>query len=1440
MINGKYVHDFNFQFAGSENYFNVGVLCHEMNHVLDAPDTYHHNNGDYHHLHPVWYWDLQASNGAIPQQHTAYMKMKYDKWISEIPDITDAPGTYTLNALSGPTRTNVAYKIRSSDTNQFYVLEYRNKDLLFDSSVPGKGMIIYRVDTRFEGNCYYNPLNNVYDEMFVYRVGGNPSDYNGNLNLSYYSEQSGRTSFNINTDPYPYLTDGTPDRNISIYDVSEAGTTISFTYGYKVQVFPFFEYEGTVTGGGPYAYNSTCTVTATPSIGYAFSGWYDNFFGGNLCSNQSEYTFTVKQDRTLVARFVQKNYSVTTNCQPSLSGTVTGNQGSYPAGSTVMLTATANAGFVFNGWMENGQVVCNSPTYTFQALANRNLAASFVSTEFAIGSLVTNPDGSQGVVFYLEPSGTEGWMVALNDASEGCAWGETTNVPSLLEVPYNSSIALSDLSGYRNTGNLRAFQGEESGYAAAQVDYANGWYLPSVGQLRKLYSALPFIESAITAAGGTLMTEGTYWSSTEFSASDASTPMFALGNTNKTSNCRVRAIRNFVTAGNNVVLVASNDNSMGTASVSGNGTFAYGAPVTVTAYPNEGYSFDHWSENGVAVSFDAAYQFSFACSRSLVAHFMATSSVGSIVDNADGSRGVVFWLSSDGDEGLMVALEDASEGCQWGEAVDALTLLNKPYNSPRALKDVSGNTNTRCIRKHQGVDNEYAASLVDFANGWYLPSAAELRKLYAALPIIEPALVNAGGNTLSEDAYWTSTEYSGSDAATATFNMGNTSKTNICRVRAIRHFAAAGPNAITIKPNNLDFGTVTGSGEYTYGQNVTVTALTNPGYTFNYWTENGMIVSYDATYQFPFTRSRSLVANFVVPGSVGSIVTNTDGSRGVVFYADPSGIGGWMVALEDGSEGCAWGNSGEDVLVLDNLDPNPVYDLLSDMDGRRNSRILRGWFAGQSGYAADQVDYNNQWFLPTAGQLRKLYGALPLIDPTMINAEGVMMTEDAYWSSTERSENEAWTPSFAFGSSNKGENRRVRAIRNFYTANIQNPHIFVGTNGTLWSDPTNWINPLRDQFDDDADVIVTTQCVVDESATVNSITMAYGSTISVDEGKTLAATESIHNTYDTRINLGVGAQLVNPTDGTYFSMSKEIVGYGNSEDCGWYTVATPLKDGMNITPWTIGNYDLYSYNEPTHCWKNQKNGNNNLTRMENGQGYLYANAANQTLSFTGQAKSSTTEYTKPITNSASAGLARGFNLLGNPFTSNLEISDLRINGNAVLAYYKVSNGNALVAYTDADNEPIYPMEGFFVQGEAGTVSFNASTRGNAANSYVKLMLYEGEKMLDHAYLKMKDGKGMPKLRMEAVIAELYFRDNGDDFAIVVSQEGVEEYPLCFKSKCDGTFTIISDLLNVECDYLHLIDNLTGNDIDLLETPSYTFEASATDNVSRFKLVFGLK
>ena len=42
---------------------------------------------------------------------------------------------------------------------------------------------------------------------------------------------------------------------------------------------------------------------------------------------------------------------------------------------------------------------------------------------------------------------------------------------------------------------------------------------------------------------------------------------------------------------------------------------------------------------------------------------------------------------------------------------------------------------------------------------------------------------------------------------------------------------------------------------------------------------------------------------------------------------------------------------------------------------------------------------------------------------------------------------------------------------------------------------------------------------------------------------------------------------------------------------------------------------------------------------------------------------------------------------------------------------------------------------------------------------------------------------------------------------------------------------------MEVTYLHLIDNMTGADIDLLAEPSYTFSAKTTDYASRFRLVF---
>ena len=201
------------------------------------------------------------------------------------------------------------------------------------------------------------------------------------------------------------------------------------------------------------------------------------------------------------------NYTITLNTSPTVGGSVSGG-GTYPAGSMVTLTATAASGYYFNGWMENGAIITNATTYMFTATADRDLTATFVSIGSGIGSVVTNADGSQGVLFHIDPSGV-GWMVAMDDASEGCQWGPSTNVQLLPDRACDGLVALEDLSGFRNTGLIRTELGTGNDYAASQVDFDHGWYLPSAGQLRKLYSALPFVDSVLYQHGGNTISEDT-------------------------------------------------------------------------------------------------------------------------------------------------------------------------------------------------------------------------------------------------------------------------------------------------------------------------------------------------------------------------------------------------------------------------------------------------------------------------------------------------------------------------------------------------------------------------------------------------------------------------------------------------------------------------------------------------------------------------------------------------------------------------------------------------------------------------------------------------------------------------------------------------------------------------------------------------------------------
>lgn len=226
-INGKIVSTFNFALegAGSE-YFGTSTFCHEMNHSLGAPDLYRYNQSD--NVAPVGAWDLMANNATPPQHMSTYMKYKYGNWIDSIPLVTE-PGTYTLQSLADSVYSGSALRFPSSDPNQFYIVEYRDNTETFETKLPGRGLLIYRIDTRFDGNAGSDGYSS-FDEIWLFRPGSNSSDENGQLSQAHFSALVHRSEFSPSTNPYPYLSNGTRDLTFSISNIGRPGNSISFHY----------------------------------------------------------------------------------------------------------------------------------------------------------------------------------------------------------------------------------------------------------------------------------------------------------------------------------------------------------------------------------------------------------------------------------------------------------------------------------------------------------------------------------------------------------------------------------------------------------------------------------------------------------------------------------------------------------------------------------------------------------------------------------------------------------------------------------------------------------------------------------------------------------------------------------------------------------------------------------------------------------------------------------------------------------------------------------------------------------------------------------------------------------------------------------------------------------------------------------------------------------
>lgn len=138
--------------------------------------------------------------------------------------------------------------------------------------------------------------------------------------------------------------------------------------------------SGTVSGSGGYNYGDNCTLSATANTGYIFQKWTKN---GTQVSTNPTYSFTVIESATFIAHFTMVDYNISVDASPTEGGNVNGG-GTFNYGQICTVQASANIGFAFVNWMENGAQVSDQPNYSFTVTSNRDLVAHFIPLSYEI------------------------------------------------------------------------------------------------------------------------------------------------------------------------------------------------------------------------------------------------------------------------------------------------------------------------------------------------------------------------------------------------------------------------------------------------------------------------------------------------------------------------------------------------------------------------------------------------------------------------------------------------------------------------------------------------------------------------------------------------------------------------------------------------------------------------------------------------------------------------------------------------------------------------------------------------------------------------------------------------------------------------------------------------------------------------------------------------
>ncbi len=302
-------------------------------------------------------------------------------------------------------------------------------------------------------------------------------------------------------------TNGTGFTNLYNFTALDTGTDTTNSDGanpYAGLILSGNTLYGTADSGGS---SGGGTVFKVNTDGTGFTTWY-NFTGGSdgyapeagliLSGNTlygTAYDGGTNGNGTVFSLYVgaasvtQGSLQVTVSTSPSAGGIASGS-GTFASGSSETVTATANSGYSFVNWTENGSIVSSSASYNFTLNANQALVANFaikVNPKLTISSPKSGQSVSNAL---LVVTGTVTDKVAVDDvyyqlnggiwtlATPGNSWSNWTASGALIPGANTISAYAVDASGGISPTNTVAFKFIPSATLILQIN-GNGTVTPN-------------------------------------------------------------------------------------------------------------------------------------------------------------------------------------------------------------------------------------------------------------------------------------------------------------------------------------------------------------------------------------------------------------------------------------------------------------------------------------------------------------------------------------------------------------------------------------------------------------------------------------------------------------------------------------------------------------------------------------------------------------------------------------------------------------------------------------------------------------------------------------------------------------------------------------------------------------------------------------------------